>query len=74
MWTDSLPCPSNYPAPHPVRLHDKIMEVGGSRVQSQQSKVDELSSEIDTCTAAVTKANVAIKTSERCVTKVLSRM
>ena len=62
MWTDSLPRPSSCP-----RLHDKIMEVGGSRVQSQQSKVDQLSSEMDTCTVAVTKANVAIKTSERCV-------
>lgn len=56
--------------PHPLshsRLHDKIMEVGGSRVQSQQAKVDQLSSEIDVCTAAITKANVGIKTSERCV-------
>ena len=49
------------------RLHDKIMEVGGSRVQGQQAKVDHISSEIDACTAGVTKAGVASKTSERCV-------
>lgn len=59
---DSLP----HLPPRP-RLHDKIMEVGGSRVQGQQAKVDQLSSEIDACTAGITKARVASKTSERCV-------
>ena len=60
-----LPRPLPRPLPCP-RLHDKIMEVGGSRVQVQQAKVDQLSSEIDGCTAGITKAGVASKTSERC--------
>ena len=61
-----LPRPLPRPLPCP-RLHDKIMEVGGSRVQVQQAKVDQLSSEIDGCTAGITKAGVTSKTSERCV-------
>ena len=62
------PLPRSLPRPLPCpRLHDKIMEVGGSRVQIQQAKVDQLSSEIDGCTAGITKAGVASKTSERCV-------
>ena len=48
------------------RLNAKIMEAGGSRVQSQQAKVDEIVKEIDGLHNRITKANVTIKTSARC--------
>jgi len=50
-----------------VRLEDKIVEVGGSRVQQQQSKLNAVNKEIELLTDATTKAKVSIKTAERCV-------
>ena len=47
------------------RLHDRIMQVGGARMQRQQAQVDAVAKEIDESNAAITKANVAIKTAER---------
>lgn len=49
------------------RLEDKIVEVGGSRVQQQQSKLNAVNKEIELLTDAITKAKVSIKTAERCV-------
>ncbi|XP_065911796.1 structural maintenance of chromosomes protein 4-like isoform X2 [Dysidea avara] len=47
------------------RLEDKIVEVGGSRVQQQQSKLKAVNKEIELLTDAITKAKVSIKTAER---------
>lgn len=47
------------------RLHDSIMEVGGSRMQSQQKHVDAVTADIDQSNAAIAKANVGIKTAQR---------
>ena len=49
------------------RLEDKIVEVGGSRVQQQQAKLNAVNKEIELLTDAITKAKVSIKTAERCV-------
>lgn len=48
-----------------ARLHDKIVEVGGSKVQQQQAKVDMISKEIEGHLDTITKAKVTIKTAER---------
>jgi structural maintenance of chromosome 4 len=56
------------------RLNAKIMEAGGSRVQSQQAKVDEIVKEIDGLHNRITKANVTIKTSARNATKCRGRV
>ena len=47
------------------RVHEKIMEVGGSKVQSQQNKVDGITEEMDALQKRITKANVTCKTSQR---------
>ncbi len=47
------------------RLHTQIMAVGGSRMQTQQARVDAICSEVDASQAAITKATVAIKTNGR---------
>lgn len=47
------------------RLQDKILEVGGCKVQEQQSKVDMISKEIETHLDTITKAKVTIKTAKR---------
>lgn len=41
------------------------MEVGGSRMQSQQKQVNAVNADIDKTTAAIAKANVGIKTAGR---------
>ena len=41
------------------------MEVGGSRMQSQQAQVNAVKKDIDKTNAAITKANVAMKAAER---------
>lgn len=53
-------------------LHDRIMEVSGGRMQQQQAQVDAVKKEIDASAAAITKANVAIKTAERCLSIALA--
>lgn len=47
------------------RLQDKILKVGGSKVQEQQAKVDTISKEIEAHLDTITKAKVTIKTAER---------
>lgn len=47
------------------KLHARIMEVGGSRVQQQQSQLAAVGKELDATSAAITKAKVAIKSAER---------
>ncbi|XP_077988154.1 structural maintenance of chromosomes protein 4-like [Glandiceps talaboti] len=51
------------------KLHKKIMEIGGSRLNSQQAKLDSITGEIDKCTGQITKANVAVKTADRNIKK-----
>ena len=60
-----LPLSPPHTHTHTHRLHDRIMEVGGSRVQQQQAQVDSVCRDIDQTSGAITKANVAIKTAER---------
>ena len=48
-----------------THTHDRLLEVGGSRVQQQQAQVDSVCRDIDQTSGAITKANVAIKTAGR---------
>jgi len=48
-----------------ARLDDKILEVGGSKVQQQQAKVDMINKEIEIHSNTITKAKVTIKTTKR---------
>ena len=43
------------------------MEVGGARMQSQQAQVAAVKADIDKTNAALSKAEVGIKTAGRCV-------
>ena len=46
-------------------LHDKIMEIGNSKMKGQQAKLDKVNMEIDKTIGAITKAKVAIKNANR---------
>ncbi|XP_071950231.1 structural maintenance of chromosomes protein 4-like [Antedon mediterranea] len=46
-------------------LHDKIMEVGNSKVKPQQTKLNKLTKEIEEANNAALKAQVAIKNSKK---------
>ena len=41
------------------------MEIGGSKLQAAQSRVDAIGRRIDEATGQITKANVGVKTAER---------
>lgn len=47
------------------RLHNLIIEINNNKLKAQQDNLDKINKEIDQCTFAITKAQVAIKTSER---------
>ncbi|XP_070213062.1 structural maintenance of chromosomes protein 4-like [Littorina saxatilis] len=47
------------------RLHNQIMEMGGSKLQAAQSRVDAIGRKIDEATGQITKVNVGVKTAER---------
>ena len=50
---------------NPLRLHEAIMEVGGSRMQTQQAYVDKIKADIDKSNSEIAKANVCMKTAAR---------
>ncbi|XP_070539333.1 structural maintenance of chromosomes protein 4-like [Ptychodera flava] len=56
------------------KLHKQIMDIGGSKLNSQQAKVDGVTTEIDKCTGAITKANVAIKSADRNIKKAADKV
>lgn len=43
------------------------MDIGGAKLQAAQSRVDVITRQIDEVTGQITKANVGVKTAERCV-------
>ena len=47
------------------KLHDKIMEIGSTKMKSQQAKLDKVNMEVDKAVGAITKAKVAIKNANR---------
>ncbi|KAM8952320.1 structural maintenance of chromosomes protein 4 [Pelodytes ibericus] len=47
------------------RLHKLIVDINNHKLKAQQDKLDKINKEIDDCSSAITKAQVAIKTSER---------
>ena len=48
-------------------LHDKIMEIGSTKIKAQQARLDKVTKEIDETTTASNKAKVAIKNAKRSV-------
>ncbi|CAH1781989.1 unnamed protein product [Owenia fusiformis] len=47
------------------KFHKEIMDIGGAKLAAVQSRVDTIGNQIDQVVGQITKANVAIKTSER---------
>lgn len=47
------------------RLHQLIMDTNNKKLKAQQDKIDQLDKEMDECSSAITKAQVAAKTAER---------
>ncbi|KAJ8368790.1 hypothetical protein SKAU_G00088180 [Synaphobranchus kaupii] len=47
------------------RLHNLIMDINSHKLKAQQDKLDKISQELDDCSSAITKAQVAIKTAGR---------
>lgn len=51
------------------RLHTLIVDINSHKLKAQQDKLDQINTQLDECSSAVTKAQVAIKTAGRSVTK-----
>ncbi|NXF77085.1 SMC4 protein, partial [Sclerurus mexicanus] len=47
------------------RLQDLIMDTNNRRLKAQQDKIDKIDKEIDECSSAITKAQVAARTADR---------
>uniref|UniRef100_A0A8C4TXZ9 Structural maintenance of chromosomes protein n=1 Tax=Falco tinnunculus TaxID=100819 RepID=A0A8C4TXZ9_FALTI len=47
------------------RLHNLIMDINNHKIKAQQDKLDKINKDIDECTSAITKAQVAVKTANR---------
>ncbi|KAM6961494.1 LOW QUALITY PROTEIN: structural maintenance of chromosomes protein 4 [Aplochiton taeniatus] len=47
------------------RLHTLIVDINSHKLKSQQDKLDKVNKELDECSSAITKAQVAIKTAGR---------
>lgn len=47
------------------RLHNLIVEINSHKLKAQQDQLDRISQELDACSSAITKAQVAIKTADR---------
>lgn len=47
------------------RLHTLIVDINSHKLKAQQDKVDKVNKELDDCSSAITKAQVAIKTAGR---------
>ncbi|NWV07543.1 SMC4 protein, partial [Ptilonorhynchus violaceus] len=47
------------------RLHNLIMDTNNQKLKAQQDKIDKIDKEIDECSSAITKAQVAARTADR---------
>lgn len=47
------------------RLHTLIVDINSHKLKAQQDKLDKINKELDDCSSAITKAQVAIKTAAR---------
>ncbi|XP_016088257.1 structural maintenance of chromosomes protein 4-like [Sinocyclocheilus grahami] len=47
------------------RLHTLIVDINSHKLKAQQDKLDQISTQLDECSSAITKAQVAIKTAGR---------
>ncbi|XP_053808271.1 structural maintenance of chromosomes protein 4 isoform X3 [Vidua chalybeata] len=47
------------------RLHQLIMDTNNQKLKAQQDKIDKIDKEMDECSSAITKAQVAAKTADR---------
>ncbi|XP_051718015.1 structural maintenance of chromosomes protein 4 [Ctenopharyngodon idella] len=47
------------------RLHTLIVDINSHKLKAQQDKLDQINTQLDECSSAVTKAQVAIKTAKR---------
>ncbi|XP_067221549.1 structural maintenance of chromosomes protein 4 [Chanodichthys erythropterus] len=47
------------------RLHTLIVDINSHKLKAQQDKLDQINTQLDECSSAVTKAQVAIKTAGR---------
>ncbi|XP_036392385.1 structural maintenance of chromosomes protein 4 [Megalops cyprinoides] len=47
------------------RLHNLIVDINSHKLKAQQDKLDKVNKELDECSSAITKAQVAIKTASR---------
>lgn len=47
------------------RLHKLIMDTNNRKLKAQQDRIDKIDKEIDECSSAITKAQVAAKTADR---------
>ncbi|XP_066181779.1 structural maintenance of chromosomes protein 4 isoform X1 [Sylvia atricapilla] len=47
------------------RLHQLIMDTNNKKLKAQQDKIDQLDEEMDECSSAITKAQVAARSAER---------
>ncbi|KAK3513079.1 hypothetical protein QTP70_000984 [Hemibagrus guttatus] len=47
------------------RLHNLIVDINSHKLKAQQDKLDKINKELDECSSAITKAQVAIKTAGR---------
>lgn len=47
------------------RLHTLIVDINSHKLKAQQDKLDKVNKELDECSSAITKAQVAIKTAGR---------
>ncbi|KAI1893723.1 hypothetical protein AGOR_G00126620 [Albula goreensis] len=47
------------------RLHNLIIDINSHKLKAQQDKLDKVNKELDDCSSAITKAQVAIKTADR---------
>lgn len=52
-------------SPWLFRLHNQIMDIGGSKMSAAQACVNTIQSQIDQVEGQITKATVGVKTSER---------
>uniref|UniRef100_A0A667YD20 Structural maintenance of chromosomes protein 4 n=1 Tax=Myripristis murdjan TaxID=586833 RepID=A0A667YD20_9TELE len=48
-----------------TRLHNLIVDINSHKLKAQQDKLDKVNKELDDCSSAITKAQVAIKTAGR---------
>lgn len=47
------------------RLHQLIMDINNQKLKAQQDKIDQIDKEMDECSSAITKGQVAARTADR---------